>query len=325
MKKVAITGSNGFVGSRLTSYLLHKGYQVDCLVRETSNLDLLPKDAPIVTVDYNDRKNLKHKLDGCNVLIHNAALTRANNWEEFKLTNVLLTEDLVRIGNELPTIEQFIFISSQSAAGPAKDLSSPLKENDQAQPLSHYGKSKLEAEKRIIERSLKPYTIIRPTSVFGPGDKDFLLYFKLVKKHISIRIGKYPQYYNLIYVDDLIKLISLTILQKKAYNEIFFAGYKEPLSQKTFTGLLEQVTNSFTNPIKIPNCALNLIGKIADIYSRIRKKAALLSSQKVLDLSQTYWLVDTSKAENILDFKPGFDILEALHITFNWYKDHNWL
>ena len=78
-------------------------------------------------------------------------------------------------------------------------------------PLTTYGKSKLLAERYIEEHYHNPFVIIKPTSVYGPRDKDFLIVMKLISKGFEGYIGTEPQKLSFIYVDDLVNAIISTI------------------------------------------------------------------------------------------------------------------
>ena len=78
MKKIVITGSNGFIGSFLAKKLIQQKYDVTCFVRDGSNIELLPDNSQIVYVDYSNEKEISNLLQNQEIIIHVAALTRAN-------------------------------------------------------------------------------------------------------------------------------------------------------------------------------------------------------------------------------------------------------
>ncbi|MBN2460139.1 MAG: NAD-dependent epimerase/dehydratase family protein [Candidatus Cloacimonetes bacterium] len=324
MKKIAITGANGFVGSRLTGKLLARGYQVLSLVRHGANTSLLPGDADIVFVDYHG-SDFAEKIAGCDVLIHGAALTRARYWNDFKKVNIDLTDKMILHANMSDSIAKLIFISSQAAAGPALDRDNPRRENDACHPVSLYGKSKMLAEKLVQDKCQKSYTIIRPAAVFGPGDRDFLFYFKLVKKHLALNIGSREKYLSLIYVDDLAELISLAVSTNRAEGEIFFAAHDESVSLTRFNAYLGECLNTFSNPVTIPAFFLDVLAILSELWASLHHNVALLNREKVRELNHHYWLVSNAKAKEYLHFAPDYDILEALHLTCKWYKEKGWL
>jgi nucleoside-diphosphate-sugar epimerase len=324
MQKLIITGSNGFVGSALANNL-KENYEVTCLVRHGSNINLLSKNINIKYIDYNNTEVIMELLLGQDVLIHTAALTRAKRWQQFKQINIDLTEKLIEFYNKTSSLKQFIFISSQAAAGPAPDKSTPKLESDKCHPVTRYGKSKLLAENLIKEKAKKPWTIIRPVSVFGPGDKDFLQYFRLIKKHLAMFIGFRQKYYNFIFVEDLVEMISKTINNGKAYNETFFARGTDVLSIQQFVHNIENVMNAKALHLHIPQFLLYSIALVSEILTVFSHRPPIVNREKIKEFKGEYWLVSNKKTKKILDFETTENILDKLKITYQWYKDKGWI
>jgi nucleoside-diphosphate-sugar epimerase len=317
MKKIAITGANGFIGSRLSSYLQNRDYEVRCLVRRGSNHSLLTGNPEIVYVDYEDAASLRKGLQDIEVIIHLAALTRAKTWEEFRKINIDLVEMLVQITNASESLEQFIFMSSQAASGPA--LSAIRKrEEEECQPVTMYGSSKLEAEEIIQEECLKAWTIIRPVSVFGPGEKDLLTYYKIVKKGVAPLIGMQDKYINLIYVDDLCRLIELTLGREAAKNEIFFAAGSETLSMSEFASLIAGSLKKKVIKVRILVPVLWLAAELLEIISINQTRPPILNREKLREMSRRYWLASNCKAEELLGFSQDTPLSEQIQTTINW-------
>ncbi|MCK4653775.1 MAG: NAD(P)-dependent oxidoreductase [Candidatus Cloacimonetes bacterium] len=324
MKKIAITGSNGFIGSTLTR-ILKKNYDVISLVRYGSNIELLPEDSTIVYIDYHKPDKIAEILKDVEILIHTAALTRAKTWQQFKKINIDLTEKLVDIFNDTESLKQFVFISSQAASGPAQSKTTPKIESDKCEPISMYGRSKFLAENIIKEKANKPWTIIRPVAVFGPGDKDFLQYFKLMKSHLAFITGFKKKYINLIYVDDLVEITSKTLVNEKAYNQILFASNSEAYSLENFIQNLGSFMNTYFITIHVPEILLYPIALIGEFFSIFSKKPPIINREKIKEFKERYWLVNNEKANKLLDFKPSDNIVQNLQTTYNWYKEKKWI
>ena len=324
MKKVIITGSNGFVGSNLANKLLDMKFDVICLVRNESDTMLLDPNQNIKFVDYEDQKQMTALFSDRDIVIHSAALTRTVHWSDFEIANIRFTEKILQLFNESPSAKQFIFISSHAASGPSSSIT-PKKEEDDCNPVSLYGKSKFEAENIIRSKAEKKWTIIRPVSVFGAGDKDFLNYFKLIKHHISLLIGKDERYISLIHIDDLIDLIIKTIGNEKADNQVFFASDGIAYSWEDFVSNLERAMDSFSVTLKIPEWLLYQLAKLFKFLSKFNHQTPLLNEEKVREMTQRYWLASNQKAVDLLDFSPKNDLMEKLRITFSWYKQKGWI
>ena len=323
MKKIVITGANGFIGSFLAKELLKRDFEITCLVRQNSNIMLLPSNCNLVRVDYQNKDQLKKLLKKNEVLIHTAALTKAKNWAEFKKNNIDLTESLLDIYNSTDSLKQFIFLSSQAVSGPSKKFESK-NETDECLPISKYGKSKLLAEELIKSKAKKSWTILRPAAVFGPGDKDFLIYFKLIKKHISLFAGNKNKQISLIYVQDLVNLIISTLGNKNAFNEIFFASGLD-VRLEEFSQNLEKVLQTSSLKITVPDFLLDIVAIFFEFISLFSKKTSLLNRDKIKEMKQESWLVSNEKAKRILNFEPAKNLLDNITATYEWYKENNWI
>jgi len=322
--KVVITGANGFVGSNLVKHCLDKGCEVTGLVRSAADLSLLPTGYPPVKIDYRDDSALKTVLSGQEILVHNAAITRGRNWEQFRKHNIELTSRLVNIANETGSLRQFIFISSQAAAGICRGLSGK-KEDEECFPVSNYGKSKLFAEEEIQRNCRKNWTIVRPASVFGEGDSDFLQYFKLVKKGITPVLGFRTKYISLISISCLVDFIYRTFSNPRAYNEIFFSSCSSHYSMEEFTGTLEKAMKKRTIRIRIPEFLVYPAAVWGEIKGKISRRPSLLNLQKLKEMKSSNWICDPGKAKEVLGFDEHLDLSEALRKTYNWYKEKGWL
>jgi nucleoside-diphosphate-sugar epimerase len=324
MQRVVITGANGFVGSNMVRDCLARGCKVTGLVRDKADHSLLPAGFRTTSIDYWDVKELQTVLAGNDILVHNAAITRGRNWEEFKRYNIELTTNILKVANEIDSLKQFVFISSQAASGECFTLSGK-REDEECFPVSYYGKSKLLAETNIVKYCQKDWTIIRPASVFGPGDSDFLQYFKLVKRGISLLIGFRPRYISLIPVSGLTELVFRTFGNPKAYGEIFFASCSSYYSWDEFINALESAMNRKTTRIRIPELFVYPVALIGELKGKLSKRQALINLQKLREMKGKSWICDAGKAKKYLGFELQDNLEEELHKTYEWYREKGWL
>ena len=324
MKKVVISGSNGFIGSNLVKLLMNNNFDVKCLVRKGSDFSNLPKNADISFVDYNELEKLRSIIKGYEIFIHLAAVTKARKWKTFQKINIDLTSELIKIVNQEESIKHFIFFSSQAACGPALSYDNPKKESDICDPVSMYGKSKLLAEHFVLGKCKKNWTIVRPAAIYGPADKDFINYFKMIKNHISVKIGKNDRFFNLIYVDDLTKTIMKMLNNEKTYNTVFFAAGGVKYSMREFSEALERALPSFAFTIHINIGWLKIAALLNEIFST-KKHFPTLNREKVKEIEKSYWLVSNDRIVKMLDFSEQNTLIDNLKTTYKWYKEHKWI
>ena len=154
------------------------------------------KGIKFIDVDFSNKTQLISALDAApefDYIIHNAGITKALRKKTFFEVNYQYTKNLAEaISQSHQNPLRFVYISSLSAGGPGiSDRSSPISIFHPSQPISNYGLSKLQAEQFIGRQSALPFLIIRPTAVFGPGDKDFFNVVKLIHKHWDFMIGRH--------------------------------------------------------------------------------------------------------------------------------------
>src|SRR5690606_12877280 len=94
-------------------------------------------------------------------------------------------------------------------------------------PGDLYQSTKLEAEKRVrrfAESSGLPVTVIRPISLFGPGDMRMLKLFRMIKRQRFIVVGDGSPYFQPAYIDDVVEGFLLCIGNPAALGEVFIIG-----------------------------------------------------------------------------------------------------
>jgi UDP-glucose 4-epimerase len=322
-KSILITGANGFIGVNLSDYLQDMGYEVSCVTRVNADRSLLHRRHNVIGMDYQDEEKLTNLIGNHDIIIHLAALTKARTFDDMYEANVLLTEKLLHIYEKSERPQQFIFLSSQAATGPSTSIH-PKKEGEAESPISWYGNSKLVAEKKVKKIS-KNWTIIRPPSVFGEGDRDFLVYFLMTKYHFSAVLGAEPKYFSLIYIADLVKVIEKCIANPVVYNHVLHVSDNKIYTMKGFVSVLKRVMNKDTITIKIPDKLVLRTASFIEFFSTSSQKTPLLNTQKALELTQDSWLLDSSKAYKLLDLDLPTHLSQSLRNTYLWYLKKKYL
>jgi dihydroflavonol-4-reductase len=326
-KLILVTGANGFVGSHLTEALLTRGYRVRCMVRHSSDLAFI-RDLAVewACADVRDREELQQACQGVDAVCHCAALTRALDEETFLRVNAQGAEALAQACIEVsPDLDRFLFVSSHAAAGPSPVAGVYLDESCAPGPITWYGKSKWAAEQalRAMDGRL-PLTIVRPSAVFGPRDRDFFSYFELVKHGLNLQIGHHERQVSFIYVSDLIKAILLALESDVALGQTYFAC-GPAVSHAELSAAIARALGKRPMRITVPEALLTPVGLWSKVQGRLTGKPALLNDQRVLDLRQPYWLCSGEKARRELGFVASFDFDQAIRETAEWYLQNGWL
>jgi nucleoside-diphosphate-sugar epimerase len=160
MKKVLITGASGFIGSFLVKEALDRGYEVYAGVRPTSSRQYLDDSRiKFIELHFVDTEKLIDQLltlkqhgTQFDYVIHNAGITKAKTIHDFFTVNCRYTcnlADALVAAHCVPA--KFVYISSLAAFGPRSDQT-PIRHSDIPQPITSYGRSKLDTEKYLQPR-----------------------------------------------------------------------------------------------------------------------------------------------------------------------------
>jgi dihydroflavonol-4-reductase len=326
--RVLLTGANGFVGSHILDQLVARQIPVVVLLRRSSNRTFIAEQLSKVEVrtgGIDEPASLDAALAEVTHVIHCAGATKALDADGFFAVNQQGTRNLVEASNRRRAqIQRFIHISSLAAAGPATS-DRPKSEREDPRPVSDYGRSKLAAEREVLDGCQCDWTIIRPPAVYGPRDSEFLRLFKAVKSHLLPRFGGGRQQLTLVYVEDLAAAVISALTHPNASREIFFAGSLEIVTALELAQRVATESGFWTIPLPLPNAVLWLACQWAGQVSRITKKASLLNAQKYAELKAPGWVCDVSKIKDKLGCECPTTLREGVVKTREWYLSHGWL
>ena len=204
MNRVLVTGASGFIGKSLIPALLDLGIETVALVRSASRLpDSIVKSVEVVEGDIRDPTAMRTAVRGVDGIFHLAAATGAFSLKHYRSVNVEGVKSLADAVLALPNPPKLVHVSSLAAAGPSSEEG--VTEQDACRPVSYYGRTKLEAENYLRGISPQiPITILRPPCVFGPGDRNLLLFFQSVKRGLNFCAISMKNRYSFLEVHDLI-------------------------------------------------------------------------------------------------------------------------
>jgi nucleoside-diphosphate-sugar epimerase len=276
--------------------------------------------------DCLDRTSLLSAVAGVDCVYHLAGATKATREEEFFATNTRGTENLIRACLERnPGVRKFVYLSSLAASGPATEGRMKV-ESDLNSPISSYGKSKRMGEESVMEqRDRIPVTILRPSAVYGPRDRDCLSLFKLIAKKTSFCLLGEPQYFSMCFVSDLVDSLMASGRAGAGNGEIFFISDGRCYRMEEIGEIFAAAMKTRVFRIPLPRCLIRGIGPVNEIMSRLMNQPCLLDRGKAKEMVQTNWTCDIAKAKKMLDYLPAVDLLKGAEITVDWYRKNNWL
>lgn len=273
---IQITGANGFVGKNLNTYLKKLDIKTSEITRsdlENINKDLLNGVSSLVHL-AGKAHDLKQTSDPGAYYEANFELTK-------KLYDVFLTSDATK----------FIFISSVKAV--ADSVFNELTEDVKPDPQTHYGKSKLMAEKYIQSHTLprgKKIYILRPCMIHGPGNKGNLnLLYQFVKRGTPYPLAAFKNKRSFLSVENLCFIIK-EIIEKEIPSGIYNVADDIPLSTADVIRLFAE---SLGKKARLWNVPVNLINIAASIGDKF---GLPLNSERLQKLTENY-LVSNRKIQ----------------------------
>jgi nucleoside-diphosphate-sugar epimerase len=318
---ILVTGGTGFIGTHLLEKLAASGERVRALVRRTRMPRALPAGVETVYGDLASGAGLAEALLGSDAVIHLAGVTKALHTEDYYTGNVRATRQLVQAmaGRGI----RLVHVSSLAAIGPATG-GVPLAEDAAPHPLTHYGKSKLEAER--VVRELAPHAVIvRPPVVYGPRDTDVFQLLKSISKGLVLEMAGGERWLSAIYVKDLVQGLLAAVAAPGAAGRAYFLAHAKPVSWRQLGASAARIMGRRPRVVTVPFAVAYAVGACAEVCARLRGKPGIISREKIADARCMAWTCDAGRAARELGFVAATSLDEGLAATLAWYKEAGWL
>lgn len=302
MTKCLVTGSTGFVGSRLLGLLNTLECDIQLLARSKVN------NYETVVCNLGQDRIPEYALESIDTVFHLAGFAHdmqdpSKMINQYRTVNVEATVDLARLAVE-SGVKRFVFVSSVKAGGlPLSEHC--VSENYQGDPEGIYGKTKRKAELQLLKigkESGMHVSIVRPSLVYGPGVKGNLkLMLMGVKKSWFPPLPETENRRSMIHVDDLVRAILLVTEDKRANGEIFIATDGRPYSSREIYNTMCNIVGRPVPKWSVPKLLFDMAALISprikykvdkllsnECYSSDKLKALGFKVQKTLkDMNET--------------------------------------
>ncbi|MFW5738760.1 MAG: NAD-dependent epimerase/dehydratase family protein [Myxococcota bacterium] len=325
--KVLLTGGTGFLGSHIAQWLGEEGHEVRAMVRSTSDTRFL-QTLPCVQLfegAVEDRDGCRRAVEDVGAVIHCAGLVKARSPAEFRLTNVIGTQNILDAARTAEGVDRFVLVSSLAARAPSLS-GRPLAVDVEAAPVTTYGRTKLEAERAVLAcKDDLHVTVVRPTAIYGARDREMLQLFQYAQMRILPFIGDPQGKLTMIYGEDCaratIRCLTVDLPSGRAFDLDDGRVYSRiELAEGLESALGRRALVRFP----IPNPIVRTVGFVSEAYGRITNRPVMVTREKVEELLHQ-WVGDSSSARNELGFEPSVDWREGARRTADWYFANGWL
>lgn len=315
---ILITGATGFIGRHLTG-ALSKTYSVRCLVRKTSDITAL-KDLN-VDIAYGDllvKESIRPALDGIDLVYHLAGEVYARRKQDFYNGNVLATQNLLEACKEKET-KRIIFLSSIGVYKPAT-LGTLLTEESECEPLTIYGKTKLNAE-RVIKQYNIPWVIVRAPIVYGPHQPPAVnrLFLDAFTKRKIYNVGKGDNRRSFCFIDNLVHGLMLLANKPEANGQIFILSDDSPYTLDEIIITISAVIGQKIEVVHLPNILGNISWQINNLMGKLFNLYFVeLYAMKAMQL---HWRCNITKAKKEIGYSPNVTLEMGIKSAMDWIKN----
>ena len=289
MNDIVMTGSTGFVGTNLLSELTAK-YSVLRISRTQSYSSRQQIESLSYSEFWNKNIEVKH-------YIHLAGkahdLKNISDESEYFKVNYELTKRLYDRFLEDDKAQTFIFISSVKAV--ADEVQGELTEDHSSHPVTAYGKSKLKAERYILDNlpDNRTVVILRPCMIHGPGNKGNLnLLHRIISKGIPWPLGSYDNSRSFLSIENLCFVIK-EILKGRVSSGVYNVADDGALSTTQLVSIIAEVSNKGSRIWKVPKPFIKMIAKAGNVLP------LPLNEERLEKLTENY-LVSNEKIKKAL-------------------------
>lgn len=316
---VSLTGATGFLGGAIVRAARARGWSVQAIVRP-GNTRAVPDGARPIEADLGDASALARAFAAGDAVVHAAGRVRAAREHEFTSTNVDGTRAVVEAANAAGV--RLVHISSLAAAGPA-GLAAPAREDDAPRPVNAYGRSKLAGEDVVRDAARVPWLILRPSAVYGPGDRGFLPLARLANRGVFLLAAPAETAFTFVFVDDVAEAVAGAV-DSTAQRDVLFVGHGRPETADAMLRAWADACGRPYRPVPVPRAVLRAASLAGDLVWRLGGTPDLDSS-RFAEFTAGGFVCDVTRATERLGFTAGVALTDGIVRTVRWYRERGWL
>ena len=313
IRRVLVTGADGFIGSALCDQLAIRGFQVRRAVRALSP-NLARQDDLHAIGDLSAFADWRSLTSGVEAIMHlanrahRAVRASRNEVELIRSINVGATVQLATSAARTG-VRRFVYVSSVHVNG-SSTAGVPFTEEDIPAPVGVYATSKWQAEQalRDIESSMGlPVTIVRPPLVYGPRVKgNMLTLLNLIGRRTPLPLGSIHNLRSFVAVANLADLLIRCVDHPAASGSLFLAADGEDVSTPDLVRMIASAMGARVRMPHVPTMALRMIAAVLGRRSAFESFAGSLQ-------------VSSAHARAALGWRPPVDLQHGIEVMTEWF------
>jgi nucleoside-diphosphate-sugar epimerase len=329
--RLLVTGAPGWLAdawlASLSSDPLPGLTSVRCLVApnaEPGDLDRrFGLDIEIVRGDLTDPDSLARAVAGVDSIVHAAAVIHVRRIEDYYAVNSQGTRNLARQAARAG-VGRLVHVSSNAAGGRSDSPARPMRESDPDRPLSHYGRSKLLAERWLFDvEGPMERVVLRPCMFYGPPvpPRHVEVYRRILGGRMPL-VGGGDYARSLTYIDHLVLALRLALTRRAAAGQVYYVADRQPYTTKRVVTAMAEALGTRPRFLPLPAFAADLayrVDTLVSMYDRYQATVHLVG--------EANWNVGVSidKARAELGYEPEVGIEEGMRRAVGWCRERGLL
>jgi nucleoside-diphosphate-sugar epimerase len=325
--RALVTGATGFTGGHLARGLAARGHHVRALVRDPARAaDLAAGGIELVSGDIRDRAAVERAVVGMDVVYHIAAVYREAGIPAatYRAVNATAAGTIVD-ASASAAVRRVVHCSTVGVHGDVEHP--PANEDAPLKPGDIYQVTKLEGERlarEAGERHRIEVTIVRPTGIYGPGDRRLLKLFRGVVRGRLPMLGSGEVFYHLTYIDDLVEGFRLCGEHPRAANRTYILAGGEVTTLNELVRKIAAVAGVAPPRLHLPVWPFWAAGAVCEAICVPLGIEPPIYRRRV-DFYTKSRAFDITRAREEIGFAPAVSLQDGIARTLTWYRQHQWL
>lgn len=323
---ILVTGATGFTGGHLVKRLRRLGHRVRALVRPGSNVQaLLKQGVEIVEGDLTRPEDVARAAEGVWKIFHVAAVFRTAGHPDsyYHEVNVGGTENVLNAARR-HGVERVIHCSTIGVHGNVSEV--PSTEESPYNPGDIYQVTKLAGEQVARDAFAKGLAgaVVRPASIYGPGDLRLLKLFRTVHNGRFRMFGSGDVFFHMVYIDDLVDGMLLCAEKPEALGQVFILAGPRYLTLDDLVTLVAEAVGVSPPTGHLPMWPLMMAAAACEAICRPLRLEPPLHRRRA-DFFRKNRAFSCEKARRILGYEPRVDPRDGILQTARWYFENGYL